>query len=242
MLSHQFYGLNNSGPTLCFLHGFLGSHKDFLPLIHSLSSSHPCLAIDLPAHGNSPPYPGKLLEMVKCLLAPLAHPIFIGYSLGGRIAMQLANELNPTALILLSAHPGLISPKERLLRKKDDAIWAKHLRIMSPHDFLTLWYQRSSFSSLTQKPELLNKLYQQRLYTNSYALADLLEESSLAHMPVYQPLHATYFLYGEHDLAYKTLYRTLYKDIPAIEIPHASHAILIENPTMCLQVIENITN
>ncbi|CAI5481758.1 unnamed protein product [Closterium sp. Yama58-4] len=40
-------------PTLVFLHGFLGSHVDWLPLANSLSLSFPCALIDLPGHGST---------------------------------------------------------------------------------------------------------------------------------------------------------------------------------------------
>ncbi|CAI5534996.1 unnamed protein product [Closterium sp. Naga37s-1] len=40
-------------PTLVFLHGFLGTLADWLPLADSLSLSFPCALVDLPGHGST---------------------------------------------------------------------------------------------------------------------------------------------------------------------------------------------
>lgn len=40
-------------PVLVFLHGFLGTSRDWLPLMHALSISNRCISIDLPGHGET---------------------------------------------------------------------------------------------------------------------------------------------------------------------------------------------
>lgn len=39
--------------TVLFLHGFLGTGKDWLPIIEALSISVRCISIDLPGHGKT---------------------------------------------------------------------------------------------------------------------------------------------------------------------------------------------
>lgn len=40
-------------PVCVFLHGFLGSGDDWLPIMQSLAMTHQCFALDLPGHGRS---------------------------------------------------------------------------------------------------------------------------------------------------------------------------------------------
>ena len=52
----QHFGNPKSGmekPVWVFLHGFLGSGDDWLPIMQSLAMTHQCFALDLPGHGNS---------------------------------------------------------------------------------------------------------------------------------------------------------------------------------------------
>eukprot|EP01018_Ginkgo_biloba_P037309 Gb_25073 [translate_table: standard] len=44
---------NSEEKTLLFLHGFLGTGEDWLPLMQALSTSARCISIDLPAHGKT---------------------------------------------------------------------------------------------------------------------------------------------------------------------------------------------
>jgi len=52
----QQFGQPKSGmeKAVCvFLHGFLGSGDDWLPIMQSLAMTHQCFALDLPGHGRS---------------------------------------------------------------------------------------------------------------------------------------------------------------------------------------------
>ena len=55
-------------PKLLLLHGFLGSSADWSPLAAALSSTHECLALDLPGHGSLLS-PGKFGEHPMCCTA-----------------------------------------------------------------------------------------------------------------------------------------------------------------------------
>src|SRR3990167_2420505 len=71
------------GVPLVFLHGFLGSSRDWEPVCSYLPPCQ-CIGIDLPGHGDSP--------FVETFNFPIPTPQFhlIGYSMGGRLAMQYA--------------------------------------------------------------------------------------------------------------------------------------------------------
>lgn len=40
-------------PAVLFLHGFMGSADDWIPLMRALATTHHCVAVDLPGHGKS---------------------------------------------------------------------------------------------------------------------------------------------------------------------------------------------
>ena len=102
---------SESAPVLVFLHGLLGSGRDWLQVINQLSGRYTCLTIDLPGHGHSRFLPADGLESAKLeqtsvdqagfaqtsqwLSATLAargvkRYILVGYSLGARVAMYHA--------------------------------------------------------------------------------------------------------------------------------------------------------
>ncbi|MGL5359595.1 MAG: alpha/beta fold hydrolase, partial [Shewanella sp.] len=155
------YG-DSSLPALVLLHGLLGTKADWLPLLPRLSQHFHCVCLDLPGHGEHQP---ALTEAdmvagfdfcVQDILARLdalhlSQFHLYGYSLGGRIALQLAKaypeRLN--SLLLESCHPGLTSAKERAARAENDAMWAERLVKLPTQDFLTLWYQQPVFADMS---------------------------------------------------------------------------------------------
>ncbi|WP_351125640.1 alpha/beta fold hydrolase, partial [Shewanella sp. T24-MNA-CIBAN-0130] len=56
----------------------------------------------------------------------------LGYSLGGRIALHIADDYADSllSLTLESAHPGLQDAQQQAARAKSDSIWAKKLQHM----------------------------------------------------------------------------------------------------------------
>lgn len=49
-----------TAPPMVFLHGFLGSAEDWRPLMAALSTTHRCLALDLPGHGSARVQPSPI--------------------------------------------------------------------------------------------------------------------------------------------------------------------------------------
>ena len=57
-------------PTLFFLHGFLGSKEDWLPLMRPLSRRFRCIAVDLPGHGESRVLDTHCPSLEPCVAGP----------------------------------------------------------------------------------------------------------------------------------------------------------------------------
>lgn len=223
---------------LVFLHGFLGSRVDWMPVITLLQKEYECIAIDLPAHGKSSHSQNIHLE-VEIALQQWPNAILVGYSLGGRLSLGFGQK-HPEKIkgvIALSAHPGLSSKELRDHRLQNDLAWQNRLITLSSSDFLSLWYEQKVFASLQKRPELLKHLLNIRAYHNPNDLASILDQASLAKQPLYQNFqHPLSFLYGEEDISYVELYRNW----PAFEkktIPLSGHAAHLENPFQCAEAI-----
>ncbi|KAF9597408.1 hypothetical protein IFM89_018603 [Coptis chinensis] len=92
--------------VLIFLHGFLGSGEDWIPVMKACSTSVRCISVTLPGHGGSRieshankesgQEPRMSVEVIADILAKLIHNItssrvvLVGYSMGARIALCMA--------------------------------------------------------------------------------------------------------------------------------------------------------
>lgn len=150
-------------PTAVFLHGFMGSSRDFGPLCEVLSAHRRCVRVDLPGHGrsvealrSSPMTIGAMVEEVVGLLDHLELEAVdvLGYSMGGRVAMLLAmrHPERVRTLVLESASPGIEGEKERAERARLDDARARAMREEGLERFLAGWYQLELFESLRAHP------------------------------------------------------------------------------------------
>src|SRR5690242_19189175 len=111
---------------LVFLHGFLGCKEDWTDVISHLKDHFCCYAIDLPGHGPLPVTEDivqsvfETLQRLKLLRCPI-----VGYSMGGRIALELAKRYPKEfeKLIVISSHTGLKDEASRQLRWEQDLKW-----------------------------------------------------------------------------------------------------------------------
>ncbi len=164
---------------LVFLHGFLGTKDDWQPLCNCLPSKFLYSAIDLPGHGTTP-FSIDIIGKVKKTLDILGAKHLVGYSAGGRLALALKACFPNTfaRTIVLSGHPGIANPKDRLIRYKQDLIWAKCLRTLPMQEFLDLWYMQPIFASLRKKESLFRTVIEKRLIQDPIALSLFLETFS----------------------------------------------------------------
>ena len=116
-------------PALLFLHGFMGSGRDWLETVEAFPD-HRCILMDLPGHGLSSECPAGLYPMPQAAIALLAvldelgvgKCVPVGYSMGGRLALYLAltHPDRCSAVVVESGSPGLASELEREARREWD--------------------------------------------------------------------------------------------------------------------------
>ena len=120
------------GPPLLFLHGFLGSGRNWKGIARALSDRFTCLLVDLRNHGASPwaepmTYEAMAADVAALLEAEgLEEATVLGHSMGGKAAMTLALEGEPRlrALIVVDIAP---VPYRRRLEPLLDALLAVDL-------------------------------------------------------------------------------------------------------------------
>ena len=104
------------------LHGLGESHIGWRPVIQALAAEYDVIAIDLPGFGRSPALPrtvpptaANLAAAIEATLDDLGIEEYhvAGYSLGARVAIQLAESQRVRSLIAI-APDGLGTPVERI--------------------------------------------------------------------------------------------------------------------------------
>lgn len=211
--------------TVVFLHGFLGSPRDWENYVPFFSHCHtPDLTQieSLKAFGESLPHGSHL----------------VGYSMGGRIALWLLS-LFPgrfSSAVLLSAHPGIDSPEERL---KEDEKWIDILKNQPLAAFIEKWYKQPLFGK--------SPIPEWRYDQDPQKLIALIQKFSVAKQPSFwNDLHSfkvpLLFLFGSEDEKYQriaTCLEQVNNNVEVQRIPNATHAIHLEQEKECISRISS---
>jgi len=234
------------------LHGFMGSGSDWCPVAARLAQRHRCQCPDLPGHGKAP-LPDALTwqggcDQVESELDRSSTNVLIGYSMGGRIALQLAARRPEVygGLVLVSASPGLSSAEERAQRAIWVQTWADAFRSEPIDDVLGRWYEQDVFGSLRQRPELLDVMLKKRRCNNPAKLARVLESLDVSRQPdLRQSLGRltmdVLVIAGAEDAKYCGLMDELggaMAPVRRVIVPDAGHAIHLEQPEVLSGFLE----
>ncbi|CAC9551197.1 Pimeloyl-[acyl-carrier protein] methyl ester esterase BioH (EC 3.1.1.85) [uncultured Gammaproteobacteria bacterium] len=101
------------GQTLVLLHGWGFNAELFNTLIEQYKNQYRITVIDLPGHGRSDEVKGGVNEWCDEIIKILPdNPILLGWSLGGLLAINIANKIKVSALILVATTPKFVQTND----------------------------------------------------------------------------------------------------------------------------------
>lgn len=234
-------------PPVVLLHGFLGRGADWDGVREHLPASWIVRAPDLPGHGaraDERPEDATMDAEAARLAATVDGPVdWVGYSLGGRLALHLAVRHPEVVrrLVLVSASPGLQSAADRAARRALDADRAAAIRADLPA-FVDRWYRMSLFGL----PEpLRERLTADRIaHNDAEGLAASLEGMGTGAQPSHwgalDGISApTLAVAGARDAKFVALARAM-AAAPAVRaavVPDAAHLLPAERPAALARLL-----
>lgn len=150
-----------AAPPVLLLHGFMGSRRDWAPVAASMCKTHRLVLVDLPGHGETGDpgddalwTPDGCVAALARILASAGGGSVVGYSLGGRLALQMAID-HPEVVaraVVVSASPGIAGECGRAQRRNMDEGLARRLEKEDLEAFLKDWYDQPLFAALREHP------------------------------------------------------------------------------------------
>jgi 2-succinyl-6-hydroxy-2,4-cyclohexadiene-1-carboxylate synthase len=237
-----------AGRPLVLLHGFTGSIGTWEPVRTLLGSRHRVVAVDLPGHGRSPapPRAWRLPDVARAIVTTLdrldiACAAWLGYSLGGRVALHaaVAHPSRVERLVLESSSPGIADPRERAARAAADEALATRLERHGLAAFVDDWMAQPLFASQRRlDPVARARERTLRLQHSPAGLAAALRTCGAgAQEPLWDCVPAlrmpVLLVTGAADCRYRALAAAMAARVPCARVavvPEAGHAVHLENP------------
>lgn len=227
--------------TLVLLHGFGGTRHTWDQLTARMGpQGYLPLALDLPGHGAAAGAE-RPITFARCVAHVQARCperyALAGYSLGGRIALQvaLAAPERVTRLLLVSATAGICDAEERAQRRLADHRLADDLERAPYETFIERWRTQPLFAGDPPDVDALAREDQRR--NRPDALAAVLRGVGTGEMePLWGRLGEltmpALIVAGDRDARYRALGARLAQLLPDAELSVVAggHALALENP------------
>lgn len=139
-------------PRLVLLHGFTQTAGCWGPVGDDLARDHEVVRLDAPGHGIATDVRAGLVEGAALMATTGGRGIWVGYSMGARLALHVAlgHPEVVEGLVLIGGTPGIEDDVERAARRTRDHELAAHVREVGVDAFLTEWLDQPLFSGLPE--------------------------------------------------------------------------------------------
>ncbi|XP_057963060.1 protein PHYLLO, chloroplastic isoform X2 [Malania oleifera] len=236
-----FFNMQEIGPctnnnVLVFLHGFLGTGEDWIPIMKALSGSARCISIDLPGHGGTKiqsqasnkaaPELNLSIEVIASVLFELFNHItpgrvtLVGYSMGARITlyMTLRFSYKIEGAVIISGSPGLKELAARKIRRARDDRKARSLITYGLEHFMDTWYAGELWKSLRGHPHFDQIAARRLQHGDVHTLAKVLSDLSIGRQPpMWEDLKQCQLplmiIVGERDWKFKRIAQAMCHEI-----------------------------
>ena len=248
---------SGTGQPVVALHGFTGRAATWERFAVPAREKRTLVAVDLLGHGESdaPESPehytfDRFIYGLEELLDHLGlrQVCWLGYSLGGRVALGAALSLphRTAALVLESASPGLATAGERVARVQSDEQLADWIEEVGIERFVDYWENIPLWAGQVRLSEPVRSgLRSQRLANRPVGLANSLRGMGTGAQPA---LHQrmgelsvpVLVLAGEEDTRFAAIAREMHEAIPGSRleiVEQAGHAVHLEQPERFNRVV-----
>lgn len=230
--------LKENTKSLVFIHGFLGCPDDWLPVIQAFQHDYSIVALSL----------YQLIESLEDVTFStvcysirqeldrlnIKKPVLIGYSLGGRVAMEYARLYSDeiSGLILESAHIGF--QNDQVQEKQDYLAMSqarcKDFESVDLKTFVSDWYQQPFFNrtkTCLSSQQLLDKIRLPKTLL-SRLLSRLTVVDQIYFGDYYHHLACScVYISGQLDLKYSSMTKDLksFTGLSTYVVPKADHNV-----------------
>lgn len=195
------------------------------------------IAVDLPGHGDSTaPADADLWASADHLVECGGRATYVGYSMGGRVALHaaLGHPDDVRGLVLIGATAGIGDDAERTARLAADERLAERIETIGVEAFVDEWLTNPLFAGLTAD----TALRADRLRNSATGLATSLRSTGTGTQePLWGRLASieapTLVLAGEYDTKFRELGARLADSLGEARfevIPGAGHTVHLEQP------------
>lgn len=249
---------HGNGFPLILLHGFTGDTTTWDPYYEALGTQTKCYAVDIIGHGKSDS-PGeieryRMMSVVDDLFLlmeklGIAKADILGYSMGGRLALSLAQKYPAKVrkLILESTSPGIKEAEERKVRVQNDEKLAAFIEEQGITDFVDYWETIPLFKSQESLSKAIkDRIREQRLKNSQRGLANSLRGMGTGMQPSWwEDLESleieTLLLTGSLDEKFCGIARQMSEKLPRCRwetIEGSGHAIHVEDPEKFVTIVK----
>lgn len=244
--SSLFANVTGVGPRIVLVHGFTQNRRCWGPAATDLERDHEIVAVDAPGHGRSCTVKADLGHSAALLAATGGEATYLGYSMGGRICLQLALSRPDLVrrLVLVGASPGIADPGDRHRRRAGDEALAERIGQLGVPEFIAEWLDQALFAGLDAATACLNARLDNTVdgLQSSLRLAgtgsqpSLWDELDELEMPVL-------LVTGTGDEKFSAVARDMAARIGPnarhVLVPNAGHTAHLENPDGFLTLVRD---
>ncbi len=231
-------------PRLTLVHGFTQTGRSWAPVVPALAEHFDVVTPDLPGHGSRAGSPAGMEEAARLIGEDGGRGAYVGYSMGGRVALHLALSRPDLVerLVLVSTSAGIEDEEERAARREADEALARSIESDGVDAFLARWLAQPLFSALA--PEAAGM--EARRENTAEGLAAALRLLGVGvQEPLWRRLYELHMpvlvLAGERDEAYciqaVQLGGWMGEAASLALVPDAGHACHLEQPRAFAEVV-----